>query len=212
MCTGQKKLINFLSPAPQKKWLSTISRHVTVYVISGRSLHQPRRECERSIVTVHWSCDRSVLLPVLRIFWHQVCLRKICETSCYRVTWPFVTRGQPKMWDFFFSFCVRTQNKWYLGLSSVHETGLKFKKCDIHGKLEHDKFFDCCWCSYFKCCISKNSDQGTCTCFQGQRLSAQAGQEFGNMSIGPFSLQKIATWKLAMFHTACTHYSKNSRC
>ena len=23
---------------------------------------------------------------------------------------------------------------------------------------------------------------------------------------GPFSLQKIATWKLAMFHTACPHY------
>ena len=29
--------------------------------------------------------------------------------------------------------------------------------------------------------ISKNIDQGTC--FQGQRLSAQAGQDFGNMSM-----------------------------
>ena len=31
-------------------------------------------------------------------------------------------------------------------------------------------------------------------------------------AIGPFSLQKIATWKLAMLHTACPHYSENSRC
>ena len=29
-----------------------------------------------------------------------------------------------------------------------------------------------------------------------------------SFTIGPFSLQKIATWKLAMFHTACPHSLK----
>ena len=60
VCTSQ-----LLSPAPRKKKnrFTTNSCHVTVYVISRRSLHQPRRECERSIVIVHYLATGSVLLP-----------------------------------------------------------------------------------------------------------------------------------------------------
>ena len=58
MCTSQ-----LLSPAPRKNRFTTNSCHVTVYVISRRSLHQPRRECERSIVIVHYLATGSVLLP-----------------------------------------------------------------------------------------------------------------------------------------------------
>ena len=50
MCTSQLP-----KPRPQKSSFYYNSCHVTVYVISRR---RRRRECERSIVTVHWSCDR----------------------------------------------------------------------------------------------------------------------------------------------------------
>ena len=50
MCTSQLP-----KPRPQKSSFYYNSCHVTVYVIPRR---RRRRECERSIVTVHWSCDR----------------------------------------------------------------------------------------------------------------------------------------------------------
>ena len=48
---------------------------------------------------------------VLWIFWHQICENR---TLRYGVTWPFVIRGQPEKWLFFFILCTKEMAKWIL--------------------------------------------------------------------------------------------------
>ena len=104
----------------------------------------------------------------LIFFYHRNCLITLCCLNMSNIiyesvkyTWMNIicfqnvsvpnTHIRMNYWKFQSFAQVKSEIIWYIWVCPWNWV----KKCDIHGKLEHDKFLDSCWCSYFKCFIQR---------------------------------------------------------